>query len=486
MLGQLKLMVKRYPPLARMLRPVYSRLVRLRSAAVHLPTRIANARVPSLREMAEDRAERIATAALPSMSEVAEGRAWNGRIGRSAVGRDVTMLVVSDLRIDPRVEREARALASAGFAVTVICPELHDGAGAAANLDWGTGVSIRHIHWSAASFMMKQPGYLADLLYQEAIKTKPFAFHGHDLSTAYAAMAAARFHGSHLVVDFHEWFSENVHWDADKSVWVPYQGEWKQQLQHLERRCLTEASATITVCDSIADAMETELGGTRPVVIRNIPDVSRTTSRNYPPLKQQLGLPESCFVLLWQGGTGPTRLIEPIIEALAHVPECVFVIRGPSLDLFGAGYLALAERVGVADRVKLEPPVPSGDVVAAARGADAGIWTLPALCRNFTFALPNKIFEYLAADLPVLVAHYPEAKRLVLEREVGLAFDPYDPQSIAQSIKRLMQDEPFRMRCAANTRTALAQLDAASEWRKLVALYGSLPAANSSTQALRK
>ena len=98
----------------------------------------------------------------------------------------------------------------------------------------------------------------------------------------------------------------------------------------------------------------------------------------------------------------------------------------------------------MADRVKLEPPVPSSDVVAAARGADAGIWTLPALCRNFTFALPNKIFEYLAADLPVLVAHYPEAKRLVLEHEVGLAFDPYDPQSIAQSIKRLMQDEPFR------------------------------------------
>ena len=229
MLGLLKSMINRYPPLARILRPVYSWLVRLRSAE-----RTADARVPSLREVAEGRAERIASAALPTMSEVAEGPAWAGRIGRSAVGRDVTMLVVSDLRIDPRVEREARALASAGFAVTVICPELHDGAGAAANLDWGTGVSIRHIHWSGASFMMTQPGYLADLLYQEAIKTKPFAFHGHDLSTAYAAMAAARFHGSHLVVDFHEWFSENVHWNADTSVWVPYQGEWKQQLQQLE------------------------------------------------------------------------------------------------------------------------------------------------------------------------------------------------------------------------------------------------------------
>jgi hypothetical protein len=56
------------------------------------------------------------------------------------------------------------------------------------------------------------------------------------------------------------------------------------------------------------------------------------------------------------------------------------------------------------ERLLLIPPVPSRDVVAAARGADAGIWTLPALCRNFTMRSLNKIFEYLAADLPVLVA----------------------------------------------------------------------------------
>ena len=104
-----------------------------------------------------------------------------------------------------------------------------------------------------------------------------------------------------------------------------------------------------------------------------------------------------------------------------------------------------------------EPPVPSKDVVAAARGADAGIWTFPALCRNFTFALPNKIFEYLAADLPVLVAHYPEAKRLVLESEVGLTFDPYDPHSIAESINRLVQDEPFLMQLRRQHENSLSE-----------------------------
>ncbi|WP_375775718.1 glycosyltransferase family 4 protein [Bradyrhizobium sp. ma5] len=459
MLKQISSFIKQYPPLFRALRPVFYFLFGLWNASI---TRYVIRRA------------RLAQARIPEMRAAAEDKSRKRQIGRSASGRDVVMLVVSDLRVDPRVEREARALGAAGYDVTVICPEPSKGAGASFNLDWGPHVHIQYADWTAATFMSEQPGYLADQLYLEAVKSKPFAFHAHDLSTAYAAMAAAKCRGAHLVVDFHEWFSENVHWSAGQSAWAPYPAEWKRALQELEVRCLNEASATITVCDSIADAMETELGGSRPVVVRNIPDIAVTPSREYPPLKQQLGLPDSTFVLLWQGGTGPTRLIEPIIESLAHAPDCIFVIRGPALDLFGPDYLALAQRAGVEGRVVLAPPVPSKDVVAAARGADAGIWTLPALCRNFTFALPNKIFEYLAADLPVLVAHYPEAKRLVVENEVGLTFDPYDPRSIAESINRLVQDERLRANFGANTRKTLATLDARSEWQKVVSIYDSL------------
>ncbi|PAY04472.1 hypothetical protein CK489_35155 [Bradyrhizobium sp. UFLA03-84] len=459
MLKQISSFIKQYPPLFRALRPVfYFGFGRWNALVSQLVVRRAQ----------------FMQARIPKMSDAADATSRNRQIGRSASGREVVMLVVSDLRVDPRVEREARALGAAGYDVTVICPEPTKGAGATFNLDWGPRVHIRHADWTAATFMSEQPGYIAEQLYLEAVKRKPFAFHAHDLSTAYAAMAAAKYRGAHLVVDFHEWFSENVHWSTKQSAWAPYPPEWKRALQELEVRCLNEASATITVCDSIADAMKAELGGSRPVVVRNIPDIAVTPSREYPPLKQQLGLPESTFVLLWQGGTGPTRLIEPIIESLAYAPDCIFVIRGPSLDLFGPDYLALAQRVGVEGRVVLAPPVPSKDVVAAARGADAGIWTLPALCRNFTFALPNKIFEYLAADLPVLVAQYAEAKRLVEENAVGLTFDPYNPRSIAESINRMVQDKQLRAAFRASTRTTLAKLDARSEWQKVVSLYDSL------------
>jgi glycosyltransferase involved in cell wall biosynthesis len=397
-------------------------------------------------------------------------------IGKSACGREVVMLVVSDLRIDPRVEREARILAGAGYTVRVLCPDPTQGKVPGLKLDWGPGVEIEFLHWTAASFMTRAPGYVAEDLFSAAIRRPPFAYHAHDLSTAYAGLAAARLTGAHLIVDFHEWTSENVHWDYKRGALAPYPTPWKLQLAALEARCLSEASAVITVCDSIADGMASEVGdGRRPLVVRNIPPLTLQPTRPYLPLKEQLGLPADTFVLLWQGGTGPTRLIEPIIEALSFMPRCTFVIRGPSLDLFGSGYRDIAERVGAADRLILLPPVPSRDVVAAGRGADAGVWTLPNLCRNFRMALPNKIFEYLASGLPIVVADYPEARKIAEDHGVGVTFDPYDPRSIAAAINRLAENSETLVRVRAAVPEALARLHVDSEWSKLADLYKSLP-----------
>src|SRR5262249_55851446 len=175
------------------------------------------------------------------------------------------------------------------------------------------------------------------------------------------------------------------------------------------------------------------------------------------------------FLLLWSGGTGPTRLLEPIIESLAHVPHVVFAIRGPSLDLFGDGYREVARKAGVEDRLHLLPPVRSSEVVNAARGADAGIWTLPKLSKNFYYALPNKIFEYMAAGLPFIGAAFPEVKAIVDRYEVGTTFDPYDPHSVAAALQRL-SDPEYHARCRRNIPAALEGLNADQEWLKLVRL----------------
>ena len=396
------------------------------------------------------------------------------RPGPADASPEIVMVVISNLRIDPRVLREAKTLASAGYRVKILYPDTDRPYFVEQALDWGPGISFRPLPWQAAAFQLEFPWVCATELLAAASEERPFAFHCHDLNTALVGLAAAHRVGAYCVCDFHEWFSENVSWNAARECYAPHPWLKKQIYRLIERVALRRANAVVTVCDSIAVELNAIHGG-RPVqVIRNIPDLAASTACDYPPLKKQLGLRCDQFVLLWQGGTGPTRLIEPIIEALQYAPGVVFVIRGPSLDLFGEGYRSLAEKCGVADRLVLVPPVPSTDVVAAARGADAGIWTLPKLSRNFYYALPNKIFEYMAARIPVLAANYPEARRMVEGNGVGLCFDPYDPRSIAAQINRLGDEPGLVAPVRAAFPGALRHIDADNEWQKLVDIYRRL------------
>jgi glycosyltransferase involved in cell wall biosynthesis len=401
-------------------------------------------------------------------------------IGKNTVGRMIVMIVVSDLRIDPRVEREARALAGAGYDVTVIWPDMRDPQKHEPEIDWGPGVSFRNLPRQLGAFAYRFPGFLGYEMAKAALEHRPFAFHAHDLTTALIGMIAAGHTGAHLVCDFHEWYSENVTWSGSKGAWVPHPWYVRRAHRWLERRAFENASAIITVCDSLAREMKAELG--RPdsevSVIRNIPDLSTEPTRNYRPLKEELGLGPDVFLLLYQGGVGPSRMIEPIIEALPLVGNCVFVIRGPGVEMYGDGYRRRAERRGVSDRLILLPPIPSRDVVAAAVGADAGIWTLPNLCKNFYYALPNKIFEYLAAGLPILSAHFPEPKAIIERYQIGLCFNPRDPHSIADTIRTLASDRSLVSQMARRTQSALQALEADTEWEKLVAVYRGLEASS--------
>ncbi|MCG2643614.1 glycosyltransferase [Bradyrhizobium zhengyangense] len=110
--------------------------------------------------------------------------------------------------------------------------------------------------------------------------------------------------------------------------------------------------------------------------------------------------------------------------------------------------------------------MPSADVVAAARGADAGIWSLMPVCKNFLYALPNKPFEYVAAGIPVLAAELPEVKREILDPGLGYGFSHSDPASIAAAVARLRADPDIRRRV----------LDARFEpdWPKPPAIYDAL------------
>ncbi len=425
----------------------------------------------------EDALAAFATPALMVWDGRQLARAWwrgGPGIGKAAAGRTIVMLVVSQIHVDPRVRQEAQALAAAGYEITIMWPELATDIGRP--IDWGDGISFQRLPTRAGRFAYRFPGFLGTEMLAAAMAHRPFAFHGHDLTTAMVAMIAARRTGAHAVCDFHEWFSEQVTWSNWTRSYVPLSRGRRHINKWLERRCLAEASAVITVCNSIAEEMEHAFeGGQRRVhVVRNIPEANAEPSRAYRSLRDELCLSDDKFIVLYQGGIGPSRALEPVIAALAQVPACVLVIRGPSIADYAAHYRQVATSAGVnPGQLVLLPAVPSTDVVAACRGADAGLYTVADLCKSFRYALPNKIFEYMRADLPILTADFPEVRGLAVDTGVGLAFDPQCPDSIAAAISA-MTDPVARSDMRRRLPAVLAALDADHEWTKLVRIYDTL------------
>lgn len=401
-------------------------------------------------------------------------------IGAHATGRQVVMLVVSNLRSDPRVRRAAEALAARGHDVHILCPALSGDDGAP--LGWHPKISVEWLAPGAARFAYRLPNISGGAMLRAALHFRPLAFHAHDLTTAPIALSAAHANGAFCICDFHEWMSESVRADG-KGGYRPLSPYVAAIRRWLEIWVIKHASATITVSRSIAEALEAAANkdaspeNLRKIsVIRNIPSAHVQPSREYPDLRAMLGVSAEQSLILYQGEVGPLRRLEPVIQALSEAPRAVLVLRGPGLDYFADHYRQIAQQAGAIDRLHLLEPVPSSDVIAATNGADAGLYTVADLCRSFSCALPNKVFEYLYARLPLLCADFPEVRRLVEESGTGMLFNPDDPHDIARAMRALHDDPQQIAAIRQRILPYVAALQSRNEWDKLADIYDNLAA----------
>lgn len=211
-------------------------------------------------------------------------------------------------------------------------------------------------------------------------------------------------------------------------------------LELAERRWARRADRVLTVNDSYAELLEARLRVPRPAVVMNTPRAWTPPSPRPDLIREALGLSTETGVVLYQGIMTIERGIEQAMEAILDVPSAVLVLMGfgPVAERFAEE----ASRPPYVGRVLLLPPVPPTDLLRWTASADVLVMAIQPTTLNHRHTTPQKLFESLAAGVPVVASDLPGMTAIVRSSGAGVVCDPTSPASIAAAIKAIVTASP--------------------------------------------
>jgi glycosyltransferase involved in cell wall biosynthesis len=364
----------------------------------------------------------------------------------------IIVSVTSDLSTDQRVHRSCLALQKQGFEVLLV--------GRA--LPGSPPVPVRSYPTKRFRLLFHEgPLFYAAYnirLFFFLLFSRANALFSNDLDTLPANFLVSKIRGQYLIYDSHEYYTGVP--ELQHRPWV--RGTWKM----MERIMFPKILTTITVNDSIASLFAAEYGN-RPVVIRNVPIKPAIRYHDIPKkeLRLRLGLPEEKRIVILQGsGININRGAEEALSAMEF-------LEGTLLLILGGGDVVpvlrqMAESHRLLEKVRFLPRMPYDEMMQYTAAADAGLTLDKDTNINYRYSLPNKIFDYIHAGIPVLASRLPEVERIVTGYDVGMLIDTHDPRHIADRINEMFSDPSRVARWKKNLQIAASELNWEEEEKK--------------------
>jgi glycosyltransferase involved in cell wall biosynthesis len=381
----------------------------------------------------------------------------------------VCMLFIENpVRTEPRVMRDASALAKAGFDVTIIDVEKERTRSAEEEIQ---GVHFKHIFTSSwyANTRFK-PWFLVKLVLMyirstiRLLRTPADIYHVHVEKAFLPAYITARVRHKPLIFDL-----------PDLPFSDPHLNRWRMLTalsQRLLARVIPHCAGIITSSPLFAQEIRKCYPNPEITVILNVPIYRKVEKSDR--IRRYLGLDPDVRIALWQGTVQPDRELHRLVLAGAFLePKTVIVIMGKSFRGVGSQLEALIAREGLADRVKIIPQAPYEELLEWTASADIGlISSSPTYSLSVRYALPNKLFEYLMVGLPVLSLELDSISNVLRTYDVGLVLPTLEPPDIGAGINALFADQEALARMRRN---ALEIAQTRFNWEKenprLIRLY---------------
>lgn len=241
-------------------------------------------------------------------------------------------------------------------------------------------------------------------------------------------------YGAKLIYDTHELESET---NGSKGI-------RKNIAKLVERILIKKVDHVFVVSENIADWYKNTYNIQRPTVVLNAPKLSFPTKTNV--FRDTLDIRSDQIIVLYQGGLSKGRGVGFLLSAFKqrHDDKVVILFMG-----YGELEDDIIKASKQSSRIYFHPAVSPDIVLDFTVSADVGISFIENTCLSYYYCMPNKLFEYAMASLPVIVSNMKEMREMVENYNMGLVVDDSNIESINDTIDCLLTKDLDVMRLNA-------------------------------------
>jgi len=362
--------------------------------------------------------------------------------------KKIIISVTNDLVSDQRVHRTAFSLSEAGMEVLLIGRVLYN--------------SLPLPERQYKMHRLRVPFKRGFLFYKSyniwlfffLLFRKTDALLSNDLDTLPANFLISKIKSVPLIFDSHELFTEVpelIHRPQVKKIWAL-----------LERFLIPKINFGITVCDSIAEIYKKNYK-IEFAVVRNLPfrfEMNVQAKKYFDKNKK---------IILYQGSLNIGRGIELVIDAMNYLENILFVIAGEG-DI-SQQLRERANQPAIKRKIIFLGRIPLNELHKYTHQADLGISLEENLGLNYFYALPNKLFDYIQAEVPVLTSDFPEMSAIVKKYNIGYSTNEREPKRLAFLINQILSNKILLNNWKDNLKIASKDLCWENEKEKLLLVF---------------
>lgn len=365
--------------------------------------------------------------------------------------KKITISVTNDLSTDQRVKKVCSTLNSMNYDILLIGRILP------------TSLKLKRPYRTKRIKLIFNKGALfyAEFnirLFIILLFSKVDIYHANDLDTLLANYLAAIIRRKPIVYDSHEYFTGVPEIQNKKIV--------KKIWQTIEQFIFPKLKHIITVNQSIAQLYKEEYKKDLRI-LRNVPNKIKTLKLKS---KLELNIVEDRDIIITQGaGININRGVEELVEAMQYLNDVCLIIIGD-----GDVIPQLKKRVlelKLENSVIFKGRMPYHEMMQYTQHAQLGLTLDKDTNTNYKYSLPNKLFDFIHAGIPVLASKIIEVEKIIKKYQIGLFINNHEPTHIANQIKYALDNKELISEWKSNTNNAAKELNWEIEENTLKDLY---------------